>query len=69
MFLGKFSADTGAQQRCLAASTWINLLFRMDPMQHGDVHTVANYDKFPSELHRKQSDTIVTIRHYIRTGN
>jgi hypothetical protein len=29
-----------------------SLLFRRHPGQHGDVHTVANYNKLPSELHK-----------------
>ncbi len=33
------------------------LLFRRHPGQHGDVHTVANYNKLPSELHQNGSQT------------
>jgi len=31
------------------------LLFRRRSGQHCDVHTVANYDKLPSELHGSQT--------------
>lgn len=45
-----------------------SLLFRRHPGQHGDVHTIANYNKLPSELHRRRSHTVLTMRNCTRTG-
>jgi hypothetical protein len=34
-----------------------SLLFRRHPGQHGDVHTVTDYNKLPPELYRNGSQT------------